>query len=306
MSIGVFAALGSAVFATSKDLVSKRVASRVDSTVSTCASFLYALPFYGVMLLVLWLTGRERFVISLAFWFLVVGRSVTDAFAEWFKMRSLSYGDISLVACFFSLSPVFLLITSPLITGDKLALSEVGSVFLIVAAGILLVYKPAAKPLGSPAIAALPQTVEQQSVDRNVLRAILYAIAASCFFSINSCFDRLAVQQASPVWSGFTMTAAAGLIFLPRILSVATYRRDIVLNWQMFSLRGLFEVIFMTLKLIALQYISAPYAVTLMRASILFTILGGGVLLHEADLKRRLLAGALTLMSVAIVVFEKI
>ena len=295
MSIGVLAALGSAVFATSKDIVSKRVAARVDSTVSTCASFIYALPFYALILLVEWLAGRRDFALGLSFWLLVLGRSITDAFAEWFKMRSLSYGDISLVACFFSLSPVFLLITSPLITADPLSWTEVGSVGLIVAAGILLVYKPSDA-----------STSTGNKIDRNSLRAIALAIAASCFFSLNSCFDRLAVQQASPVWSGFTMTAAAGLIFLPRVLSVQKFRRDLGANWRMFSLRGIFEFVFMTLKLIALQFISAPYAVTLMRASILFTILGGGIMLHEGDLKRRLLAGALTLLSVAVVVFEKI
>ena len=291
----MFAALGSAVFATSKDLVSKRVASQVDSTVSTCASFLYALPFYLAMLMLEWCVGRPQFALSLSFWLLVLSRSITDAFAEWFKMRSLSYGDISLVACFFSLSPVFLLVTSPLITGDALSLTEIGSVALIVAAGILLVYKPA-RAGGS----------ESRKADRDVLKAIVLAICASVFFSLNSCFDRLAVQQASPVWSGFTMTAAAGLIFLPRVLSVAAFRHDLTLNWRLFLLRGIFEFIFMTLKLIALQFISAPYAVTLMRASILFTILGGGVILHEGDLKRRLFAGGLTLLSVAVVVFEKI
>lgn len=299
MSLGVLAALGSAVFATSKDLASKRIASRVDSTVSTCASFLYALPFYLILLLVGWITGGSVVVLTLSFWFLVLCRSITDAFAEWFKMRSLAYGDISLVACFFSLSPVFLLVTSPLITGDSLSITEVSSVSLIVLAGIILVYKPADKNS-----AIVPIEVQQIS-DRKTVLAITCAIASSCFFSLNSCFDRLAVQQASPIWSGFTMTAAAAAIFLPRVLSKTSYRQELSVNWLIFSIRGFFEVIFMSLKLVALQYISAPYAVTLMRASILFTILGGGVLLREGDIQRRFLAGVLTLLSVAIVVMEK-
>jgi ABC-type dipeptide/oligopeptide/nickel transport system permease subunit len=49
-SQGLIAALLSAVFASSKDIVSKKVSSNVDGTISAFASFAYALPYYAVVL----------------------------------------------------------------------------------------------------------------------------------------------------------------------------------------------------------------------------------------------------------------
>src|SRR5205809_7287613 len=65
--MGLLAALLSAVFASAKDLVSKKLASGLDGTASTFASFAFALPFYAVLLIVLWLLGQETFTCYLAF-----------------------------------------------------------------------------------------------------------------------------------------------------------------------------------------------------------------------------------------------
>src|SRR5947209_9349500 len=128
--MGFLAALLSTVFSSAKDLLSKRLAFRLDGTVSTFASFWFALPFYVLLLAVLYLLGVETFVWSVPFLVLIVLRSVTDTFAEWMKMYAFAHGDISMVATFFSLSPLFLLITSPLITGDPVFLSDVVAVVL--------------------------------------------------------------------------------------------------------------------------------------------------------------------------------
>ena len=115
--MGLILSVLSASLSASKDLVSKRLAFRLDGTASTYASFAYALPYYLVVLGVLWAAGHETFVFSAAFLVLVLLRALTDTLAEWMKMHALSHGDVSIVASFFSLSPLFLLLTSPLITG---------------------------------------------------------------------------------------------------------------------------------------------------------------------------------------------
>src|SRR5262249_42489841 len=127
---------------TSKDLISKRLAFKMDGTASAFASFSYALPFYIVLLLVLYLLGKESFVLSASFLILVLLRSITDTFAEWMNMYAFSHSDISVVAPFFSLSPIFLLISSPLITQDKLTFTDALAVLLTVAGGLLIVYRP--------------------------------------------------------------------------------------------------------------------------------------------------------------------
>ena len=198
--MGLLLSFLSSLLAAAKDLVSKRLASRLDGTVSTFASFAFALPYYGVVLAVLFLLELETLELSLAFLGLVFLRSITDTFAEILKMYALSYGDISLVASFFSLSPLFLLITSPLITGDEVSEFGLAAVGLIVVGSLLMVYRSAPGNWGAQK------------------KGILLALGASVFFSLNSCFDRLAVKQGTPVMAGFAMTLLSALFLLPLVL----------------------------------------------------------------------------------------
>ena len=140
--MGIFAALVSAVFSSSKDIISKKLAVRIDGAASTFASFAFALPFYLIVLAVLGLAGFDIFHLTMAFWWLVVARALTDSFAEGMKMYAFAHGDISLVTLVFSLSPLFLLVLSPLITGDELSVTGTVAVLVVVVGSLALVWRP--------------------------------------------------------------------------------------------------------------------------------------------------------------------
>jgi drug/metabolite transporter (DMT)-like permease len=281
--MGVLAALLSAVLSSAKDLVSKRLASQLDGLVSTFASFAFALPYYVLLLLILFLLGRESFDYSLAFLLLVLLRSVTDTFAEAMKMYAFAFGDISLVVSFFSLSPLFLLLTSPIITGDELTWTGIVAVVLVVCGSLIMVYRPT-------------------STDRaSQKKGILLALGAALFFSLNSCFDRLAVQRGTPVFAGFAMTLFSAAFLMPLIARHAAHRQALATYQAEFWLRGFLEVSFMVSKLYALQFLQAPYVVGLQRLSLLLSIIGGRVFFKEQDFGRRLFAGVLILAGVVLI-----
>jgi drug/metabolite transporter (DMT)-like permease len=289
--MGLLAALLSTVFSSSKDLVSKRLAFRLHGTLSTFASFAFALPYYLLVLTVLWLLERETFAWSYTFLALVLARSVTDTMAEWLKMHAFAHADLSLVACFFSLSPLFLLVTSPLITGDALSVPGAVAVILVVGGSLLLVYRSSTHGWAA-----------QKT-------GILLATGAAVFFSLNSCFDRLAVRQGAlgggefmtPVVAGFLMTLLSALFLLPLVLRS---RGAWLALWEERTglwVRGFLEVAFMVCKLYALQFLSAPDVVGLQRLSLLLSILGGQVFFKERDIGRRLAAAGLILGGVFLI-----
>jgi len=283
VAMGFLAALLSAVFSSAKDLLSKRLAFQLDGTVSTFASFWFALPFYVLLLAVLYLLGVETFEWSLFFLMLVLLRSITDTVAEWLKMYAFAYGDISMVATFFSLSPLFLLITSPLITRDPLSLSDIIAVVLVVGGSLLMVYRPA----------------KTGWADQK--KGILLATGAALFFSLNSCFDRLAVQCGTPVFSGFTMTLLSALFLAPFVV----FRRDRLQALRVYRtgllIRGGLEIAFMVCKLYALRFLQAPDVVAVQRLSLVLSIIGGRMFFKEPDFRRRLAAGLLILGGVFVV-----
>jgi drug/metabolite transporter (DMT)-like permease len=281
--MGLLAALLSTIFSSSKDLMSKRLAFRLDGTVSTFASFAFALPFYLLLLAALWLHGAEPFTCSLAFLTLVLLRSLTDTFAEWLKMHAFAHGDLSLVVLVLSLSPLLLLIASPLLTGDPLTLAEVASVVLVVAGSTLMVYRPSGYKGSSQK------------------RGILLAAGAGLFFTLNSCFDRLAVERGTPVFSGFAMTLLSALFLCPLVLGRADRLGALRTHHLGFLTRGLLETAFMVCKLFALQTMHAPAMAGIQRLSLLLSIIGGRVFFKEQDFKRRLAAGCLIVAGVAVI-----
>jgi drug/metabolite transporter (DMT)-like permease len=198
--MGFLAAIVSALCSTAKDIVSKALAGRVHPDLSTFASFLFALPFYLLIMAISYISGSAAFDFAGPFIWLVLARSITDVFAESFKMKAFACGDLSLVSSFLSLSPILLALISPFVTGDSVSFADMIALVLIVGGGLLLVQR-------DPASGKVFQ-----------LRAVLYALAASGAFALNSCFDRLAVLDSGPIVSGFAMTALAALLTLPLVL----------------------------------------------------------------------------------------
>jgi len=174
-------------------------------------------------------------------------------------------------------------VTSPLITGDQISTRGMVGVLAVVAGSLLLARKSKGK---NPAHH----------------RGILLAVGASVMFSLNSCFDRLAVQRGTPVFAGFTMTLFSAAMLTPFIAMRAPRRQALKQNAGEFWLRGFLEVTYMTSKLVALQYLQAPYVVGIQRLSLLISIVAGRVLFKEQDFRRRLLAGLCILAGVLLIV----
>lgn len=271
--IGVLAALVASVFAASKDLCSKALSTRITPTLSAIYSFTFALPFYGVALAILVALDIPILDLGAAFYLYVLLRALSDIGTEWFRMLAMKHGDVSLVTGFISLSPLFLLISSPLITGDIPTLwGALGVVITTVGVFVL-----AGKTLH----------LAQARL------GILFGIASAFFMSLNSCFDRLATLQAHPVVSGFWMTLAAGVLLFILSSSKARVTPSTGTPWKLLLTRGILEFLFMSTKLWALQYLQAPYVAALTKVALLITILGGGVVFGEKDLPRRIFGGVI-------------
>jgi drug/metabolite transporter (DMT)-like permease len=284
--MGIFLSFLAAFFASSKDIVSKRLSFSVDSTTSTFASFAYALPYYVPLLVIMTYMGFEKITISSTFLLMVILRGLTDSFAEWFKMSAFSYGELSEIAPFLALSPFFLLLFSPLITGDIPTFQGILGVLLILLGSILNILFLKGSGL---------------SKIQNI-RGIIFAVIASVFFCFNNIFDRLAVRSGTPVFSGLSMTLFTALVFLPLVIKKSTARNDLIANSRPFFARGFFEVIFMVTKLSALQYIQAPYVAALLQSSCILSIIGGRMFFQEREFLKRLCLGGVVMGGVILVV----
>jgi drug/metabolite transporter (DMT)-like permease len=267
--MGIIGALLAACTSTAKDLVSKAVASKVHPDISTFASFFFALPFYAVIFAALYLYGEPASTLSRTFLALVVMRGISDVCAEGCKMRAFEKGDVSLVSGLLSLSPLFLAIVSPCITGDRIRSSEIAGIILIVIGGLVLVRRD--RTTGK-----VVQPI-----------AVIYALVGSVAFALNSALDRLAVGQAGAVTSAFAVTVCAALLTLPALFRVPSAKVDLSGSAGAFFLRGFFETGFMVAKMLALTTLPAHVVVGIMRMSMIVTVVVGGAWFNEKNRSRR-------------------
>ncbi len=286
--MGFLVTIFSALCSTAKDIVSKGLASRVHSDVSTFASFLFALPFYVLIVVIASLLGLEPLTFSGPFFWLVLARSISDVFAEGFKMRAFASGDLSLVSTFLSLSPIFLALMSPFVTGDRVTMTDLSALGLIVGGSLLLIQRDAATG-----------KVFQ-------FKAVLYALAASMAFALNSCFDRLAVVESGAIVSGFAMTLVAAIFALPIAFRQHGVVRALRANSSSFFVRGAFEALFMVSKLFALTMLPAHVVVGGTRVSLIVSVVAGRIWFGERNTFRRLIAALCVYAGLLVLVVEHV
>ena len=282
--IGIIATIIATVFASAKDIVSKGISSDVHGTVSACTSFLFALPWYIMVLAISHFLGIAPFEYTGQFLLFAFLRSLTDSFAELFKMHALACGEISFIANFFSLNTVFLLFLAPIITGDQISNLGLAGVAIIITGSLLLLKGPEKE---------IPW------------KGVFLALIAAFFFSLNICLDRLAVQQSNPIFSGFCMTILSGLILLFPMLRVKNWKGQILSSTKPLTLRGLFEVLFMIIKLYGLKYLEPQYASGIQKLTLVFSVAIGGKAFKEHDQKRRMLVSMIIVVGSLLVIFSK-
>lgn len=273
--IGYTAAITLTGFITAKDIASKKLSSTISGTLSTFAQFAFAIPYYLLMLPILWWLGWESFVVTSSFFTFIALRALSDTGAEWTKMESISRGDLSLVSAFHSLSPAFLAVLSPTLTGDPISSRSMLGLFVITGAGIIL-----ARPW------------KKNSSEQRQTPAILLAVAAAFFFSINHCIDRLAVQTSSAPLAAFAMTLIAAVMVFPAVLwKEPKFRERLESERKPLLVRGFFETFGMVAKLLALQYLTAPTVVAISRLAVPVSILLAALIFKEKQLAYRLTWG---------------
>lgn len=277
MNIGILCALLASMLITAKDVVSKKVSSLVDPLVSSFASFLYAVPFYLLFLLLAWFLGYENFLWTGNFWLFVFLRALTDTVAESSRMLAFKEGELSSVAAIFSLHPIMTLIFSPLLTGDPLSPNIIWGVLLATT--------------GTYCFLKVPAKIS--------VRTLTFSLIATVFFSLNSCFDRLSAQNASALLGAFSMNMMAGFLTLPFMLiqpgaSIAC--KQLKQESVAFSLRGFFEAVFMTLKLLAVSVLQAPVASAIFRLNLIFQVIAGRAFFSEEGLLLRTIGSILIIL----------
>ncbi len=229
------------------------------------------------------------------FLFLALIGGLVCTLATIFALKGLKNGDLSLVSPIVTFTPLFLLITSPIIINEFPSFLGVLGVLLIFIGSYIL-------NISKLKIGYLEPII---SLSKN--KGVRYMFLASIIWSIGSNIDKLGVTASSPlIWSASINFLSAIMIFPFAIKRIALLKVGIPRRYLFIApLIGIVAALSSIIQLYAIGFILVIYVISLKRLSVVFQVLFGRFLFQEKDFKERF-AGVIimTIGAIIIVVFS--
>lgn len=211
-----------------------------------------------------------------------------NTFAFYGYVRALEASEVSLVSPLFSLSPLFMLLTSWLILSEFPDLPGLVGVLVIVA--------------GTYGLASAPG---QAWLDpfRRLWRdsGCRWALGMSFVWSVTANVDKLAVRASSPLaytfWSHVGLTLLLLVILSRSFGSLDSASASGGIGYPLLGLLGvgLFQALMAGTQMYAIMMTDVTYVIAVKRSGMLLSVLLGGLLLGERHLGRRFLASLVIL-----------
>ncbi len=272
-------------FAEVKELITKIDRMSVIASIFTLVGVL----FFGVS----WMTGMPE--AASGFPAFLMAAAFSNVVATLFFTRALQITDLSLAIPMVAFTPLFLLVTSPFILGEYPSLEGVYGVLLICAGSYILNLNERHDIL-SP--------IHEMTTNRG----IIYMLLASFFFSMMAGFNKLAITSSDVFLTAASNYTLAGAIFLILALVRKSGRESLSMigKWKkrtiLFTVTSVFFAATMTYTAWGMQLVS--YVLSVQRLSILFSVMIGGLFLHEKAMEKRLTGAVLMVVGVVLMILN--
>ncbi|MCK5581506.1 MAG: DMT family transporter [Candidatus Omnitrophica bacterium] len=283
----VFLALVTAFFTSFKDVIAKKISDEVDAYVIAWAWAFFPLPF---LYTVLFFDGVP--VVQPLFW-KALGFStaiLTVAYVLYFK--GVKCSDLSLAVPMLSFTPLFLLVTSPLILKEFPRPFGMLGVFFVVGGSYVLNFQPSQRGVLAP----FKRLLEN--------RGSRYILTVSVIYSIGANIDKMGVVSSSPVmWitaMNTTLSITLGILMIAKNKNVFTQIKQ---NWFFLVIIGLSGAIALVAQMYAIRVALVLYVIAIKRTSVVITALWGFFMFREKGVRERSVGIALMIAGVFVISF---
>ncbi len=199
-------------------------------------------------------------------WPLLIIWFVLYPIQTYFLYRGLREGELSQTAPMVALMPVFNIVSSFVLLGER------PSFFGLIGIGTIV--------LGTYLL--LTDGVKKEH-SQKFNKAVLYTIIATLCVAIGSTLDKISITVSTPVFYSFINTLGASLVFLV-LMHIYRQRDDIpkmMRRFWPFTLLGIFQALLYTAKMFAFSLGPTSYVVAVLSSGFLFTALFGILFMKE-------------------------
>jgi drug/metabolite transporter (DMT)-like permease len=271
-----------AFFEAVKDVFSKQNLKKSDEYVVA-----WSLSFFSVIFLAPWVlytgipTLNTQFAIAL-----LIGSSI-NAVTSVLYIKAIKVSDLSLTVPLVALTPLFMLLTSPLIVGEYPKFFDYIGILLIVAGSYLLNIKQKSQGYLAPFKALLKEPGPK------------FMLIVAFLWSITSNFDKIGVQNSSPIFWLFSLFGTMSILLLPILLhKTPNPSRKILNQLPMLAAMGFFNAVGVLCQMQALTLTLVVQVIAIKRTSVLMGVLFGHFIFKEKDIQQRLLGATIIILGV--------
>jgi len=210
-------------------------------------------------------------------------------------MRAIKVSDLSITVPLVAFTPLFLLMTSPLMLGEFPAPLGVIGILLIVLGSYLLNIKSVSKGFLGPIKALLKE------------KGAKLMLFVAFLFSITSNIDKIGVQNSSPIFWAFSINLFVMLAIIPLIFYKSEHDfSSIKTDFKVLFPIGFFSALAIIFQMLAISLILVAYVISIKRASVIFGVLWGYLIFNEKGIKERFTGALVIVIGVALITLSQV
>jgi uncharacterized membrane protein len=278
---GFLLALGTAVSESLKDIISKYNLAHIDEYVAAFA--MHLVQSLLLFPLIMWF-GFEH--MSARFLWTLLISSVLQLWVILLYLKAIKRSEISVTVPLITLTPLFMLITSPVMLGQFPNMTGIAGIALIVAGTYISNTGGEKGNLMAPFLSLF----RSQGSRYMLLVAFLWSITAN--------LDKIGVEETSPLYWAFAKDFVILLYLIPIMLYKSGRPLHQVRNriWPLISV-GFFRFTSVVTQMFAIELILVPYVISIKRSSTAFVILFAFFYFNERASFRNRLAGIIIILA---------
>lgn len=246
-------------------------------------------------------TGGKLPPLNRLFWTSVCISGSINIITSYLYNRSIQISTLSATIPFLSFTPAFLVVVAFLVLGEVPTVSGVLGVSIAVLGGFWL---QGAKD---------DHVAKDFPLDTaSASKGSMYMIVVAFLWSISNAFDKIGVQNSTPLVYGATIQVivALGSFVLQRLRvgGEEIYHpigTEVKIPWGYVVLAGLTSVVAYYINLVATQYLEVSYVIAIKRSGCIWSVLMGRFLFRERGLRKKIPSILLMVVGVACIVLGK-
>lgn len=205
-------------------------------------------------------------------------------------MRAIKNSPLSLTVPMLAFTPLFLLITSPLILGEFPSFFGLTGILLIVSGTYILSIKDVSESYFAPFKALVKE------------KGPLAMLVVAIIFSITANLVKIGIQHSNPLFFPIVSNAFTSVFLFPTILTKSKKSAKMIrVNLKVLFTVGLFHALMFISLSKAMELAIVPYVISVKRTTIIFSILYGYLFFKEKRVMERLIGASVMVLGVLLI-----